>query len=164
MLPRLESSTRKPGVFIRTRARNYGIEGEAPGSKTCRSADRRMQISVHTYCGLGACLAQQESTFAGCSKRPFSEAAASETARRTLRYVEPLSDARTMLADFFSTLLGSQLVAHASDSEEKCRTGRVLLDLLAQRMNVHIQRVLFERIALSPDPVEHLLAREHSAG
>ena len=35
-----------------------------------------------------------------------SKAAASEEARRTLRYVEPLSDARTMLADFFSILLG----------------------------------------------------------
>jgi hypothetical protein len=32
----------------------------------------------------------------GCSKRPFSKAAASEGASRTLRYVEPLSDARTM--------------------------------------------------------------------
>ena len=42
----------------------------------------------------------------GCSKRPFSKAAASEEARRTLRYVEPLSDARTPLADFFSILLG----------------------------------------------------------
>ena len=35
----------------------------------------------------------------------FSKAAASEEARRTLRYVELLSDARTMLADFFSILL-----------------------------------------------------------
>jgi len=34
-----------------------------------------------------------------------SKAAASEEARRTLRYVEPLSDARTPLADFFSILL-----------------------------------------------------------
>jgi len=44
---------------------------------------------------------------AGRSKRPFpfSEAAASEEARRTLRYVEPLSAARTKLADFFSVLL-----------------------------------------------------------
>ena len=41
----------------------------------------------------------------GCSKRLSSEAAASEEARRTLRYVESLSDARTMLADFFSILL-----------------------------------------------------------
>ena len=38
---------------------------------------------------------------AGCSKRPSSAAAASEEARRTLRYVESLSDARTKLADFF---------------------------------------------------------------
>jgi hypothetical protein len=42
---------------------------------------------------------------AGCSKRPSGKAAASEEARRTLRYVEPLSDARTPLADFFSILL-----------------------------------------------------------
>ena len=42
---------------------------------------------------------------AGCSKRPSSKAAASEEARRTLRYVEPLSDTRTKLADFFSILL-----------------------------------------------------------
>src|SRR4029077_12035424 len=40
----------------------------------------------------------------GCSKRLSSKAAASEEARRTLRYVEPLSDARTPLADFFSIL------------------------------------------------------------
>src|SRR2546422_205122 len=41
----------------------------------------------------------------GCSKRPSSKAAASEETRRTLRYVEPLSDARTLLAGFFSILL-----------------------------------------------------------
>ena len=42
---------------------------------------------------------------AGCSKRPSSKAAASDEARRTLRYVEPLSDARTPLAAFFNSLL-----------------------------------------------------------
>jgi hypothetical protein len=42
---------------------------------------------------------------AGCSKRPTSKAAASEEARRTLRYVESLSDARTPLEGFFSILL-----------------------------------------------------------
>jgi hypothetical protein len=42
---------------------------------------------------------------AGCSKRLSSKAAASEEARRTLRYVELLSEARTPLADFFSILL-----------------------------------------------------------
>ncbi len=40
----------------------------------------------------------------GCLKRLSSKAAASEGARRTLRYVEPLSDARTPLAGFFSIL------------------------------------------------------------
>jgi hypothetical protein len=41
----------------------------------------------------------------GCSKRLSGKAAASKEGRRTLRYVEPLSDARTPLADFFSSLL-----------------------------------------------------------
>jgi hypothetical protein len=42
-----------------------------------------------------------------CAKTRISpnKATASEVARRTLRYVEPLSDARTPLADFFSILL-----------------------------------------------------------
>jgi hypothetical protein len=42
---------------------------------------------------------------AGCSKRPSRKAAASEEVRRTLRYVEPLSEARTPLANFFNSLL-----------------------------------------------------------
>ncbi len=42
---------------------------------------------------------------AGCSKWSPSVATVREEARRTLRYVEPLSDARTKLADFFSILL-----------------------------------------------------------
>ena len=46
---------------------------------------------------------------AGCSKRLSSKAAASEEARRTLRYVEPLSDARTPLAGFLSILLGDDV-------------------------------------------------------
>ena len=50
-------------------------------------------------------LGQEENTPAGCSKRPSSKAAASEEAMRTLRYVEPLSEARTKLEDFFSILL-----------------------------------------------------------
>jgi hypothetical protein len=44
-------------------------------------------------------VAHQKYTPAGCSKRPSSKAAASEEARRTLRYVELLSDARTMLGE-----------------------------------------------------------------
>ena len=48
---------------------------------------------------------------AGRSKKPSSKAAASEEARRTLRYVEPLSAARTTLADFFSLLLKHELDA-----------------------------------------------------
>ena len=49
---------------------------------------------------------------AGCSERPSSEAAASEEARRTLQYVESLSDARTPLAGFVNSLLGAYALAH----------------------------------------------------
>ena len=38
-------------------------------------------------------------------KKADHKAIASEEASRTLRYVEPLSDARTPLANFFSILL-----------------------------------------------------------
>src|SRR4249920_793404 len=58
---------------------------------------------------------------AGCSKMPSSKAAASEEARRTLRYVEPLSAARTPLEDFFSILLGS--------IEPDARAGSASMDL-----------------------------------
>jgi hypothetical protein len=45
---------------------------------------------------------------AGCSERPFSKAAASEEAESySVPYVEPLSDARTMRADFVNSLLVS---------------------------------------------------------
>src|SRR5690242_12378612 len=47
---------------------------------------------------------RQGRTTSVCSKRLSSKAAASEEVRRTLRYVEPLSDARTTLAGFFSIL------------------------------------------------------------
>ncbi|MEO8341148.1 MAG: hypothetical protein ABI604_15795 [Nitrospirota bacterium] len=48
-------------------------------------------------------------------------AAASEEARRTLRYVESLSDARTPLADFFSILLGFRysIVTRGTDGQER---------------------------------------------
>ncbi len=50
-------------------------------------------------------LGQEESTFAGCSKRPSSKAAASEDPEAyPLGYVEDLNDARTKLATFFSIL------------------------------------------------------------
>jgi hypothetical protein len=49
--------------------------------------------------------AKRRRSLAGCSKIPSSKAAASEEWRRTLRYVEPLSEVRTPLADFFSILL-----------------------------------------------------------
>jgi hypothetical protein len=60
-----------------------------------------MRAKTSLICTCGA----TEEWHEGCSKRPFSKAAVSEEARRTLRYVEPLSDARTKLADFFSILL-----------------------------------------------------------
>ena len=62
----------------------------------------------------------------GCSKRLSSKAVASEEARRTLQYVESLSDARTMLADFFSILLAEipPMKYKAGREEEHCRICR----------------------------------------
>ena len=60
-----------------------------------------MSTSISPLASLAFC----GKTHAGCSEHPSSKAAASEEARRTLRYVEPLSDARTPLAGFFSILL-----------------------------------------------------------
>jgi hypothetical protein len=52
------------------------------------------------------CETRQQKHTAGCSKRPFSKAAASEEPEAyPLGYVEDLNDARMMLADFFSILL-----------------------------------------------------------
>jgi hypothetical protein len=69
--------------------------GKQAAEKLCAHAE------IPLACTSGATGAH----YAGYSKRPFSKAAASEEARRTLRYVEPLSAARTPLADFFSILL-----------------------------------------------------------
>jgi hypothetical protein len=63
----------------------------------------KAQFALKSYCDLRNGAGARR--LAGCSKWPSSAAAASEEARRTLRYVEPLSDARTKLADFFSILL-----------------------------------------------------------
>jgi len=83
----------------------------------------------------------------GCSKRPDfspaqpclaetrlvpSKAAASEAASRTLRYVDPLSDARTPLADFFS----------------------ILLESLARKVGVLYSRVWFRRSLTVPVPTD----------
>ena len=53
---------------------------------------------------------------------PSSKAAASEEVRRTLRYVEPLSEARTKLAAFFSILLLYEQQAGIADSFPGGRT------------------------------------------
>jgi hypothetical protein len=73
-------------------------------------------------------------TPAGCSKKPDfspaqpwraetrlvpSKAAASEEARRTFRYVEPLSEARTKLVGFFSILLVQKLSIDNGRNREK---------------------------------------------
>ena len=74
----------------------------------------------------------------GCSKRPSSKAATSEEARRTLRYVELLSEARTMLAGFFSILLTGITLALSA-----CATGPDL-DLTvheSERGGVYVERI-----------------------
>ena len=57
-------------------------------------------------------------------KNAAGKAAASEEARRTLRDVEPLSEARTPVADFFSILLDRASLplrcGSKGNKEEKC--------------------------------------------
>ena len=57
-------------------------------------------------------------------KKSSSKAAASEGPRRTLWYVEGLNDARTTLADFFSSLQGLRLVSHRLIQLRQARGGQ----------------------------------------
>ena len=68
----------------------------------------------------------------GGSKRPSNKAAASEEARRTLRYVELLSDARTKLAGFFSVQLGDD-AKFSADSGERDASSYQLFVLVGCR-------------------------------
>jgi hypothetical protein len=57
----------------------------------------------------------------GCSEKPSSKAAASEEAKSySVPYVEPLSDARTMLAGFFNNLLG--IISAFGRQGDRCQT------------------------------------------
>ena len=69
---------------------------------------------------------------AGSLKRPPSKAAASEEMRRTLRYVESLSDARTPLTDFFNSLLEE---AGLTTGEAQCV--KCFVDLLGRVLRRH---------------------------
>jgi hypothetical protein len=66
---------------------------------------RKHSIDGHNMAGLNFLYSIDAGITSGCSKRLSSKAAASEEARHTLRYAEPLSDVRTPLGDFFSILL-----------------------------------------------------------
>lgn len=54
----------------------------------------------------------------GCSKRLFSKAAASDEAKYFVPYVEPLSDARTTLADFFNTRLKQKTAQETCENRD----------------------------------------------
>jgi hypothetical protein len=74
-------------------------------ARTLMSSDySRLRLCRHARTSLACRSRTTGKPNAGCSKRPSGKAAANEEASRTLRYVEPLSEARTPLADFFSIL------------------------------------------------------------
>ena len=85
----------------------------------------------------------------GCSKRPSGKAAASEGAETySSPYVEPLSDARTRLAGFFSIMLGEKTEdAGMSPAFDRRRFMRVSLPCLLDE--VHCRRLA---IALMTEP------------
>src|SRR5215831_12646616 len=74
------------------------------------SAESTVVLSARRHCGIlqtkqSGLLLSDEWRVSGCSISSSSKAAASEEVRRTLRYVEPLSDARTQLADLLNSPL-----------------------------------------------------------
>jgi len=75
----------------------------SPACLQCPS--RLRKNSLGRWNCAGRHIRENRSTARRMLKRPSSKAAASEEARRTLRYVEPLREARTLLTDFFSILL-----------------------------------------------------------
>jgi hypothetical protein len=90
----------------------------------------------------------------GCSKRPFSAAAASEEAKAyPLRYVEPLSDARTKLEAFFNILLeNSPFIGIVAESiHEVTVTGSektIPCNLLPAFPDLTLQDVSYPRVKL----------------
>ena len=71
-----------------------------------------------------------------CPESIEGKAAASEEARRTLRYVEPLSDARTKLADFFSILL-NVIPLCQKRAKEGCQKKIHMREMRKQRSHVY---------------------------
>ena len=95
-------------VFFNERGQVAGYRGaEKPDHKELSDfVMRRHTIALPCrHSGEKLRVAQPKNIPIGCTNSPPSKAAASEEARRMLRYVELLSNARTPLADFFSILL-----------------------------------------------------------
>jgi hypothetical protein len=95
----LSSARRKPSPAL---SWNEEYSPEAVQAESNSSLRKNLVYTQYTVGILHA--GADVNRASGCSKRTSSKAAASEGARRTLRYVEPLNDARTLLADFFSIL------------------------------------------------------------
>ena len=77
-------------------------------------------------------MGKHENTSSGCSKRQSGKAAGeSKPEAYPLGYVEDFDEPRTLLADFFSILLGELVLRHAiperiaGDLEESARFGNV---------------------------------------
>ena len=80
-------------------------------------------------------------------KKAVRKAAASEEARRTLRYVEPLSEARTPLADFFSFLLEVENVLSPATIIQRSRRMKLVIGTVAT-----VSGVLFALSMASANP------------
>ena len=89
----------------------------------------------------------------------------SEEARRTLRYVEPLSDTRTPLADFFSILLEAvrgtfELYTSVAILTETARVLQTKFDWAEDKVREAVQDISQMATVLRPRPTLHLLADE----
>jgi hypothetical protein len=113
------------------------------------------KLRMHAKTSL-ICTSETGGYYAGCSKRPSSEAAASEEARRTLRYVEPLSDARTMHGKI-------RILARRGRPGEKSGLFSILLELFGSSIGRVAVMLLCATLLLWIPPVASAKSKPHRA-
>src|SRR4051812_29018572 len=63
-----------------------------------------------------------------------------------------------------SDLRGLELVAESPDRDDPRRVRRVVFDLGAQALDVHVERLGVAHVVRAPDPVDQRLAGQHPSG
>ena len=101
-----------------------GLSARRSRAKAPRTVNRRpaVRLTTHTaFVRVGPSIPARE-TARVTLQNLLSKAAASEDSRRTLWYIEPLSDARMKLAGLFGVLLGAVVEGERSHCRIVTRT------------------------------------------